>query len=243
MWVAVHWSTARSKYGSTNEKNQTRFSNSNVPVGVFLLKPPSRLKTFSPRSHVSRTMPRRVRPWYGEHLFRKSMVLGSTTHSAESSKTQMSASNPGTRSPFWRSSPTCAAVLAQHRRTMSWRARLVLVSSGAEVRPFRRLSSVHRIGRPRPTEEIPPQAEEKLPWFFSMAASPLEVQLPGIWEGRSFRSGVHGEWSDTTVLMTPSSAWRSNSAQRASWLSCERIGGQHLWRVSPSRISSAARDR
>lgn len=46
-----------------NEKNQTRFSRRRRPVGILATKPSSRLKTFSPRTQVSRTMPRRVRPW------------------------------------------------------------------------------------------------------------------------------------------------------------------------------------
>ena len=160
-------------------KVQTRFSNKRLPPGVLSLNPSSRLNTFSPRSQVSRTMPRSTRPWYGEHLLRNSMVLGSTRHSAASSKTQISASQPGTRSPFCACRPTCAAVLVQHRRTMSWRARLVVASSGAVVRFLRRLSSVQRIGRPRPTEEIPPQAERKLPLLLGSLESPLLLLPPG----------------------------------------------------------------
>ena len=60
--------------------------------------------------------------------------------------------------------------------------------------------------------------------------------------GRSFSSGVQGEWSETTVLMTLSSS-RMSSSQRPSWLDCVRIGGQHLCLVSPCLTFSAARLR
>lgn len=101
---------------------------------------------------------------------------------------------------------------------------MVAVVSDDE-RPLRRDSSDQRIGRPRPTEEMPPQAERKEPSLMTALVAGLVVAVgvavlwPGMCEGRSLRLGVQGEWSETIVLMTPSgSAWRSSSAHRASWL-------------------------
>lgn len=74
---------------------------------------------------------------------------------------------------------------------------------GEEVEELRERASVQRIGRPRPTDEIPPQEAKKSP--FSLAASSLnkvpftplasERMAPQPWErcsGRSLSSGVQG---------------------------------------------------
>ena len=122
---------------------------------------------------------------------------------------------------------------------------------GEPVRP-RRVISVQRMGRLRPTEEMPPQALKKLPspledwsgdWPLAGLRGTVGAQWPGTCEGRSFRSGVQGLWSETTVLITPSLAWSRSSDQSLSWFDWLRMGGQHLWRVSPSRTCSAARER
>lgn len=55
-WVA--WRRKRGKVS-----NQARFSRSSLPDGLAWANPASRLKMRSPRSQVSRTMPRSVRPW------------------------------------------------------------------------------------------------------------------------------------------------------------------------------------
>jgi len=196
------------------------------------------------------------------------MVLGSTVQRAESSKMQKSASRVGAMLPLvvWR--PTWEAVLVQHHWTRVVRALSefavggvgvgedVSVSAGGVGRPFicegesvrpRLLISVQRMGRPRPTEEMPPQALKKSPvdWssMRSLTVPAAGAQWPGTWEGRSFRSGVQGLWSDTTVLITPSLAWSRSSDQSRSWFDWLRMGGQHLCRVSPSRTCSAARER
>ena len=173
-----------------------------------------------------------------------------TVNSATSSKTTISASNPTPRSPLLRSSPTCFAVFRQHHRTIS-----STLNSGSRLRP-----SVHRIGSPSPTLEMPPHALKKSPFSSGPSSSPsLLSQLSQSLAWPSLRSacflagakaggsslmlGVQGEWSETTVLITPSASSCSSSSQRPSWLVCERIGGQHLCRVSPSLMLSAARDR
>ena len=148
-------------------------------------------------------------------------MLDSTTKSASSSKTTMSASKPTPRSPLLRSSPTCLAVFLQHQRTIS----STLKSSS------RLVPSVQRMGRPRPTLEMPPQAEKKSPFSSAVSSSSSEdSQLSHalLWPsfrvlgflgarcaGRSLMLGVQGEWSETTVLITLSSGLRS-SFQRPS---------------------------
>ena len=52
----------KSKNKIKQKGNQTRCSRSSLPEGGLLPKFSSRLKMRSPRSHVSRTIPRRVRP-------------------------------------------------------------------------------------------------------------------------------------------------------------------------------------
>ena len=59
---------------------------------------------------------------------------------------------------------------------------------------------------------MPPQAAAK---------SPVSGRL---------RSGVHGEWSETTQSIVPSASARHS----ASRLAASRIGGQHLNSVAPS---------
>ena len=51
------------------------------------------------------------------------------------------------------------------------------------------------------------------------------------------RSAVHGEWSLTTMSMSP----LASAAQRASRLAASRIGGQHLSSVAPSAIEPASK--
>ena len=55
----------------------------------------------------------------------------------------------------------------------------------------------------------------------------------------AFRSGVDGEWSETTRSMMPSRSPSHNSSR----LPPSRIGGQHLYCVAPSGTSSEANDR
>ena len=64
---------------------------------------------------------------------------------------------------------------------------------------------------------MPPHAEKK---------SPLS---------NSFIAGIDGEWSDTTMSITPS----ASACQSRSWLAASRTGGQHLYWVWPSGTSSA----
>ena len=85
----------------------------------------------------------------------------------------------------------------------------------------RRAASVHTAGRPSWTEAMPPQASPKSPVSSRLAAT------------------VHGEWSDTTQSIVPS----SSPAHSASRLASSRIGGQHLNWVAPSGTSSARRVR
>lgn len=243
--MAMRYAIAKYKEGETH--HTLLFSNNNFPIGCppFPTNPPFTAplsNTFVPRTHVSLTTPRSSRPWYGDTLFRKRSCSRPTTNGAVSSKTQMSASRPGRRAPFWWPSPTCCAVLTAQRRTMS-----TMLREGE-----RDWAVVQRMGSPRPTEDMPPQEEKKSPRSRASACSwlrmvPLTVFTgpePHPWlrcEGRSFSSGVQGLWSETTVWITEL-GWVS-SAQRPSRFEEERMGGQHLCRVSPSATSSAARAR
>ena len=72
----------------------------------------------------------------------------------------------------------------------------------------------------RPTEDIPPQDSKKLPRFFWVAVVVIVVVgMVGVWflmdVGRSLRSGVQGEWSETIVLMTLSCSVLRSSDQSA----------------------------
>ena len=69
---------------------------------------------------------------------------------------------------------------------------------------------------------MPPQAAPKSPRGRSPAASRLAAT-------------VHGEWSETTQSIVPSSSPAHSWARLAS----PRIGGQHLNWVPPSGTSSA----
>src|ERR1700754_2150563 len=51
----------------------------------------------------------------------------------------------------------------------------------------------------------------------------------------TFSSAGEGEWSDTTQLSTPP----ASPSQSRSRLAADRIGGQHLYAVSPSGTCSA----
>jgi len=53
-------------------------SSSSLPLGPVFSNPLSLEKIFWPLNQVSRTTPLSVRFSYGEHLFRNSIVLGST---------------------------------------------------------------------------------------------------------------------------------------------------------------------
>ena len=79
-------------------------------------------------------------------------------------------------------------------------------------------AAVQTAARPSCSDAMPPQACPK---------SPVSSRL---------RSAVHGEWSDTTMSMSPS----ARPAHSRSWLAASRIGGQHLNSVAPSGTSSAA---
>ena len=97
---------------------------------------------------------------------------------------------------------------------------LKIALARATLRPRRR-ASVHTTGRASWSEATPPQARPKSP------------------VSRHLRSTVDGEWSETTRSSTPSrSPFHSNSRFADS-----RIGGQHLYGVAPSGISSAANAR
>jgi hypothetical protein len=73
-------------------------------------------------------------------------------------------------------------------------------------------------GRPSCSEAIPPHAVPK---------SPVSRHLSSL---------VHGEWSDTTMSMVPS----TRPPQSSCGVGGVAIGGQHLNAVPPSGISSAA---
>ena len=74
---------------------------------------------------------------------------------------------------------------------------------------------------PSCSDEIPPQAAPK---------SPVSSRLS---------SGVDGEWSDTTMSISPSARPCHSSSRLAS----SRIGGQHLYRLAPSGTVSAVNVR
>ena len=81
--------------------------------------------------------------------------------------------------------------------------------------------AVHTAGSPSWTEAMPPQAVPK---------SPVSFRL---------RSMVHGEWSEAMWSMVPS----LRPSHRALRLSSSRSGGQHLYSVAPSGMSSEAKVR
>jgi hypothetical protein len=56
---------------------------------------------------------------------------------------------------------------------------------------------------------------------------------------RCLRAGVHGEWSDTTMSMSP----RARPAHSFSRFSVSRMGGAHLNQVAPSGMCSASKVR
>ncbi len=50
---------------------------------------------------------------------------------------------------------------------------------------------------------------------------------------------MHGEWSETTMPIVPSSSPRQSSSR----FSASRMGGAHLKLVAPAAISSAVKAR
>src|SRR5204862_4085946 len=122
------------------------------------------------------------------------MASGVTANVASGSKITRSASRPGESLPFRAERPARAAVLRDIQREMS-----------ASWKP-RPEATVQTADKENWTDEIPPQAAMK-------SLFPLV-----------FRSGVLGEWSDTTRSMMPS----ESPCQRPSRLSRSRMGGAHL---------------
>src|SRR5262245_11765404 len=103
-----------------------------------------------PPSQVDRTRPRTVRPAYGVILWRTCSSSAEIVHSALSSNTQKSASMP-----------TASAPLLERPARAEGADDIQRATSLNECP--RREASVHTIGRPSPSELIPPHALPKSP--------------------------------------------------------------------------------
>jgi hypothetical protein len=73
------------------------------------------------------------------------------------------------------------------------------------------------------------------------AQSQLDGRDPALADAKlpALRSGGHGEWSDTTQSIDPS----TSACHSVSRFAADRMGGHHLNSVAPSGTSSAASAR
>ena len=127
-------------------------------------------------SQVWRTTPRRVRPAYGVTGFGGAAGRG-----------RPRTSRPARRRPGRRRAPTAIAPLPGSPASAAGAAAIQRDHVGQAVAALAG-PAVHTAGRPSCSEAIPPHATPK---------SPVSSRL---------RSGVHGEWSETTQSITPSAS-------------------------------------